>query len=208
MGRREDQGPQAAHPLVLPEPCDLLCQQDRIDQLHHLRRLDTDGDMGDFQPGEVARIVVYTEPAQQGDESQPKQEEQPPPPLEEPLQVHVGHYKIGSDSQQGPDSLNNHPAHLVCLPPVAGGAGDKHQPEGRADEAQSQQLHIRSAEHILNGLKDPFEKGHGFASKVSIACSLPHQRNSVNCFCGKIIKFQRCPYIRPAKGRKAVMASQ
>ena len=164
MGGGKDQGAQPLHPAVVPEPGHLLGQQDGEGQLHHLGRLDLHREVGDGQPGLVARsLTAHAEFPQQGDEAQVEDEKQPPL-LREVLHIHVGEDEIGPDAHDRAGGLDDHPAQLVGRPPVGRGAGDEHNAEGRTDQTQPQQDHVRLFYNVFHGRQQPVEDGHSSAS--------------------------------------------
>ncbi len=83
------------------------------------------------------------------------------------FQVDIGEDEIGPDAQQRPGGLDQYALYLgtrLVVVQVGGGAGDQYEPEGRAYQAQSQQLHIRLAYDIRYKLQHPLEDLHGVAS--------------------------------------------
>ena len=173
-------------PLLLPQPLQLLGQQQGEGDLHDLRRSDLKGDAGDLQPGLVAGGgAAHAQGRQQQSDEDEVEGHHPLPPLQHDLHVDHGHEHIGAQPQQQGRPLDahipDHAAHAVGIH-IVGGAGDQHHAVQCGGAAESQQHQI--------GLLDEVRQD-GFQS-------IPH-----GCFVPPGAKFDRCSIPQRKRGVNA-----
>ena len=150
VSRHESSGAESPEvPFFLPQPLDLLGQQQHERDLHHLRRADAEGNAGEFQPGGVAGVVRHAEGRQQQTDEHDIEQHQPLPLFHQNLKVHHGQRDVHAHAQQQRHTLNAHIANDLPQSHVAGGAGDQHHAVSRGNETQGQQQQVRLLQKVL-----------------------------------------------------------
>ena len=152
VARHEEGGGEGFQVLLfLPEPLNLLGQQQHEGDLHHLGGADIEGNQGEFQPGPVAGAAAEPQGGpQQQDEAHVKSQH-PFPFSGDGLQVQHGEEDIDADAQPQGRGLDNHPLPAHLGGQVAGGAEHQHEAVEGGGAAEAQQHQV--------GLLDEIHKG-------------------------------------------------
>ena len=141
-------------PLHLPQPLQLLGQQQGEGDLHHLRRADAEGEKGKFQPCGVARVVRDAKGCQQQGDEHDVEGHKPLPPPHQPLQVQHGHEDIGADAQHHGRPLDAHISQDAPGAQVSGGAGDQRHAVQGGGAAEPQQHQVGLLDEVCqNGFQ-------------------------------------------------------
>ena len=143
MARHEEGGAEGLQVLLLlPEPLDLLGQQEDKGDLHHLRRADLEGDAGEFQPGPVAGVARHAQGRFQQENEAHIKGQNPLPLPGDGLQVQHGEEDIDADPKSQGRALDDHPPQALVGGHVPGGAVHQRDAIQRGGDAQTQQHQI------------------------------------------------------------------